>query len=102
MHSTVRVIKKIVKTLGMSDDSSLPDIADLLQHDSYEVQTRVTKRPEQLKRCYKATMRMIILLTIHIRDLKQHDRSGPISEVLLQVHSFTNQVFRTILTRCMQ
>ena len=35
MHSTSHVkLKKIVRTLGMSDDSSLSDV---LQHDSYEV-----------------------------------------------------------------
>ena len=40
-----------IEDVSMSDNSSLPDIADLLQHDSYsEVQTRVTKHPEQLKR----------------------------------------------------
>ena len=39
-----------IEDVSMSDNSSLPDIADLL-HDSYsEVQTRVTKHPEQLKR----------------------------------------------------
>ena len=41
-----------IEDVSMSDNRSLPDIGDLL-HDSYsEVQTRVTKHPEQLKRYY--------------------------------------------------
>ena len=45
-------IDKDCPDVSMSDNSSLPDIADLLQHDSYEVQTSVAKHTEQLKRCY--------------------------------------------------
>ncbi len=43
-------IDKDCPDVSMSDNSSLPDIADL--HSYSEVQKSVAKHHEQLKRCY--------------------------------------------------